>query len=43
MCKICNKEDLRVFKEDHRTLIAVGTAAIIVGIAALLWRIMRKL
>lgn len=44
MCKICkmDEEELRRFKKEHSTFIAVGTTLIIVGIVAVLWKMMKK-
>ncbi|MCD7746415.1 MAG: EFR1 family ferrodoxin [Lachnospiraceae bacterium] len=44
MCKICkmDEEELRKFKKEHSTFIAVGTTLIIVGVAAGLWKMMKK-
>ncbi len=44
MCKICkmDEDELRKFKKEHSTFIAVGTTLIIVGVAAGLWKMMKK-
>ncbi|MCD7739542.1 MAG: hypothetical protein LUH58_11010 [Lachnospiraceae bacterium] len=37
-----NEEELRKFKKEHGTFIAAGTTLIIVGIAAGMWKMMKK-
>lgn len=34
--------DIKKFKKEHSTFIAVGTTLIIVGLAALVWKCMKK-